>query len=108
MNFARFLPFLICMALVTYLVRALPLILVKNKIENKFVLSFLHYMPYAVLSSMTFPAVFYSTGNVISATVGVIVALILSFFKRSLLLVAASASAAVLITELILRYLINV
>ena len=108
MKFTAFLPFLICMALVTYLVRALPLVLVKKKIENKFVLSFLHYMPYAVLSTMTIPAVFYSTGNIISAAVGVAVALILSFFKRSLLLVAASASAAALITELILRYLINV
>ena len=96
------------MAFATYLVRALPLVLVKKKIENKFVLSFLHYMPYAVLSTMTIPAVFYSTGNIISAAVGVAVALILSFFKRSLLLVAASASAAALITELILRYLINV
>ena len=108
MNNLSFWLYLAVTAGVTYLVRALPLVLVKGKLKNRFVLSFLHYMPYAVLSSMTFPAVFYSTGNVISATVGVMVALILSFFKRSLLLVAASASAAVLITELILRYLINV
>ena len=102
MTFSAFLPYLITMAAVTYLVRVVPLLAVKNKIENKFVLSFLHYMPYAVLSAMTIPAVFYSTGTLISAVAGVIVALILSFFKRSLLLVAASASAAVLITELII------
>ena len=70
-----------------------------------FILSFLHYMPYALLSVMPVPAVFYATGNVYSAIVGVIVALILAFFKRSLLLVAASASAAVLIAELVIRYL---
>lgn len=101
MSFSTFLPYLITMAVVTYLVRLVPLLAVKNRIENKFVLSFLHYMPYAVLSAMTIPAVFYSTGTLISAVVGVIVALVLAFFKRSLLLVAASASAAVLITQLI-------
>ena len=104
MSYASFLPYLLVMALVTYAVRVIPLVLVKKKIENRFILSFLHYMPYAVLSVMTVPAVFYATGNVYSAIVGVIVALILAFFKRSLLLVAASASA-VLIAELVIRYL---
>lgn len=105
MSYASFLPYLLVMALVTYTVRVIPLVLVKKKIENRFILSFLHYMPYAVLSVMTVPAVFYATGNVYSAIVGVIVALILAFLKRSLLLVAASASAAVLIAELVIRYL---
>ena len=105
MSYASFFPYLLVMALVTYAVRVIPLVLVKKKIENRFILSFLHYMPYAVLSVMTVPAVFYATGNVYSAIVGVIVALILAFFKRSLLLVAASASAAVLIAELVIRYL---
>ena len=106
MSYASFLPYLAVMALVTYAVRVIPLVLVKKKIENKFILSFLHYMPYAVLSVMTVPAVFYATGNVYSAVVGVVVALILAFFKRSLLLVAASASAAVLAAELVMRYFI--
>ncbi|MBQ6381755.1 MAG: AzlD domain-containing protein [Clostridia bacterium] len=105
MSYASFLPYLLVMALVTYAVRVLPLLLVKNKIENTFILSFLHYMPYAVLSVMTVPAVFSATGNVISAAVGVAVALVLACFKRSLLLVAASASAAVLVTELIMQWL---
>ena len=104
MNYLAFLPYLLVMALVTYAVRAIPLVLVKKKIENTFLLSFLHYMPYAVLSVMTVPAVFSATGNVISAIVGVAVALVLAFFKRSLLLVAASASGAVLVTELLLRF----
>ncbi|MBR2589414.1 MAG: AzlD domain-containing protein [Clostridia bacterium] len=106
MKYSAFLPYLLVMALVTYAVRMIPLVLVKKKIENTFVLSFLHYMPYAVLSVMTVPAVFYATGNVYSAVVGVITALILAFFKRSLLLVAASASAAVLVSELIIRFVI--
>ncbi|MBE6819298.1 MAG: AzlD domain-containing protein [Ruminococcaceae bacterium] len=104
MKYAAFLPYLLVMALVTYAVRAIPLVLVKKKIQNTFILSFLHYMPYAVLSVMTVPAVFTATGSVISAAVGVAVALILAFFKRSLLLVAASASAAVLLCELVLQY----
>ena len=94
------------MAGVTYLVRAIPLILIKKKIENKFILSFLHYMPYAVLTVMTVPAVFYATENVISAAAGVIVALILAYFKRGLLTVAVGASGAVLIAELIIKYVI--
>ena len=104
MSFSSFLPYLLCMAIVTYLVRAIPLVFVKKKIENRFLLSFLHYMPYTVLSAMTVPAVFYATGHVLSAAVGVAVALVLAFFKRSLLIVAASASAAVLLCEMILRY----
>ena len=106
MSYTSFLPYLAVMALVTYAVRVIPLVLVKKKIENTFILSFLHYMPYAVLSVMTVPAVFYATGNVYSAVVGVVVALVLAFFKRSLLLVAASASAAVLVAELVIRYFI--
>ena len=106
MSYTSFLPYLAVMALVTYAVRVIPLVLVKKKIENKFFLSFLHYMPYAVLSVMTVPAVFYATGNVYSAVFGVVMALVLAFFKRSLLLVAASASAAVLIAELVIRYLL--
>ena len=106
MSYASFLPYLAVMALVTYAVRVIPLVLVKKKIENTFILSFLHYMPYAVLSVMTVPAVFYATGNVYSAVFGVVMALVLAFFKRSLLLVAASASAAVLIAELVIRYLL--
>ncbi len=105
MSFDLFLPYLAVMAGVTYLVRAIPLILIKKKIENKFILSFLHYMPYAVLTVMTVPSVFYATESVISATAGVAVALILAYFKRGLLTVAIGASGAVLIAEFIIKYL---
>ncbi len=101
-----FLPYLLTMALVTYLVRAIPLVLIKKKIENRFFLSFLHYMPYAVLSVMTIPAVFFATDHIASAIAGVCIALILAYFKRGLLTVALGASTGVFIAELIIKYLI--
>lgn len=103
MSFDQFLPYLLTMALVTYLIRAVPLVLIKRKIENRFVISFLYYMPYAVLSVMTVPAVFFATGNVLSAAAGVLVALILAFLKRDLLTVAIGASAAVFLAELMMQ-----
>ncbi|MBR7060141.1 MAG: AzlD domain-containing protein [Eubacterium sp.] len=106
MNFDLFLPYLLTMAIVTYLIRAIPLVLIKKKIENKFILSFLHYMPYAVLSVMTIPAVFFATDHIISAIAGVAIALILAYFKQGLLTVALGASTGVFITELIIKYLI--
>ena len=105
MPFERFLPYLFTMGLVTYLVRAVPLVLIKRKIENRFVLSFLHYMPYAVLSVMTVPAVFFVTSSVVSAAAGVAVAFILAFRRRGLLTVALGASAAVFLAELLMRAL---
>lgn len=100
--------FLLCLltsAGVTYLVRMVPLVLMKKKITNRFLRSFLYYIPYAVLAVMTIPAIFYATDSMISAAAGFLVAVVLSYFEKSLLTVAASACAAVLIAELILRAL---
>ena len=96
----KFFLYLAVTAGVTYLVRALPLVLVKGKIKNKFLLSFLHYIPYAVLSVMTVPAIFFATGDTLSACAGFIVATVLAFFNRSLLLVAAAACGTVLVVQL--------
>ena len=93
------------MAGVTYLIRMVPLVLLKKKIENRFLLSFLYYVPYAVLSAMIIPAIFYETGSVISATVGFCVAMAVSFFEKSLPTVAACSCVSVLISELIRQYL---
>lgn len=93
------------MAGVTYLVRMLPLILVKSSINNRFILSFLHYIPYAVLAVMTVPAIFYSTSMLLSAVVGCAVAMIASYFEKGLLTVAVLSCAAVLVTELLVNYL---
>ena len=105
MRFDAFLPYLITMALVTYLVRAVPLLLFKKKITNRFALSFLHYMPYAVLSVMTVPAVFYATDHFVSAAAGVAVALTLALRKHGLLRVALGASAGVFLAELAVKLL---
>ena len=103
----KFLAYLLVMAGVTYLVRMLPMVLVRKKIKNTFVRSFLYYVPYAVLSVMTIPAIFYSTSYLASAIIGLCVALVLSYFNRSLLTVAASACGAVLVVELVITYLIK-
>ena len=87
------------MALVTYLIRALPLTLIHGRIRNKWIRSFLYYVPYACLSAMTFPAIFYATQSVWSAAAGVAAALVLAFFGRSLITVAAGACLAVCLAE---------
>lgn len=89
------------MAGVTYLIRMLPLAVFRKKIQNKFVLDFLYYVPYAVLSAMTIPAVFYSSNGLISAAAGFLVAAVLAFFERGLLTVAVCACAGVFLVELI-------
>jgi branched-subunit amino acid transport protein len=101
----NFLLYLVVMAGVTYLVRMLPLVLVRKKIENRFIRSFLYYVPYSVLSVMTFPAVFFSTGSIVSAVVGTAVAVVLAYRKKSLIVVAASAALAVFICELVMMFI---
>lgn len=96
-----FFVYLLVMAGVTYLVRMIPLVLAKKRITNKFFVSFLHYIPCAVLTVMTVPAVFYAT-KPMSAIVGVMVAVFMSLYEKSLVLVAASSCIGVFITNLLL------
>lgn len=91
------------MAAVTYLVRMLPMTLIRKKITSKFVRSMLCYLPYAVLSAMVIPSVFSSTGSFVTATAGLAVALLLAFFNRSLLTVALGASATAYIAGFIVN-----
>lgn len=95
------------MALVTYLVRMLPLAAIRRKITSPFVLSFLYYVPYAVLTAMTIPGIFFSTGSVITACVGFAAALIAALFNRGLLIVALSSCGGVLAAELVMQFLIK-
>lgn len=88
---------ILVMAGVTYVIRMIPFIFFRKKIKSKYLLSLLFYIPYAVLSAMTFPAIFYSTGNFYTALIGTVVALIASLTKRSLLTVAILSCVAVLI-----------
>ncbi len=97
----NYLIYILIMAGVTYLIRMVPLVSVKKKIKSRFVQSFLYYVPYAVLSAMTVPAIFTSTGSTISAIIGFAVATLLAFFGKSLLTVALSACTGVLACEII-------
>ena len=105
MPFDKFLPYLVVMAGVTYLVRAIPFTLFRKKIKNKFLNSFLYYTPYAVLAAMTFPAILYATDNIVSAIFGLAIAIILAFFGKGLLTVACGACLSVFVAELIMRYM---
>ena len=98
-------PYLLVMALVTYLIRMLPLAFFRKKITSPFLLGVLHYMPYAVLGTMTVPAIFTSTGAVIPSVVGFIAALLLGLKRRSLIEVALAATAAAYVTSLVLPLL---
>ncbi len=93
------------MAVTTYLIRMVPLIFFRKEIKNRFIRSFLTYVPCACLTAMTFPAILYSTNAVISGAVALAVALVAALCKRSLVTVAALSCAAVFITELIMRTL---
>ena len=98
----KFFLYLLVMAGVTYLVRMLPLVLIKKKIKNQFLLSFLHYIPYTVLSAMTVPAIFFASESTAAAVCGFIVALALAFFEKGLVTVAALSCVGVLICDLII------
>ncbi len=95
--------YILLMAFVTYLIRALPLTLIRKEIKSKFIKSFLHYVPYATLAAMTFPAILYATDYMIASIVGFGVALLLAFNKKSLLTVAGFACAAAFVVELFVK-----
>ncbi len=91
---------IITMAVVTYLIRVIPLTLVRGEIKNKFLKNFLYYVPYACLTSMTFPAILYATNSIISALAGFVAAVVFALMNKSLLMVAAVACIAVFVVEL--------
>lgn len=86
---------------VTYIIRVVPLTLIRKKIRNRYISSFLAYIPYTVLGAMTFPAMLYAVDNIIAAAAGAVTALLLAFWGRGLCTVAAASSAAVFLTMLI-------
>ena len=95
--------YILTMALTTYLIRVLPLTIFRKPIRSRFLRSFLHYVPYACLSAMTFPAILSSTASLLSGAAALIVAIILAYRGKSLIVVALSSSAAVLIVECVLK-----
>ena len=94
--------YIAAMALTTYLVRMLPLTVFRKPIKSRFVRSFLHYVPYACLAAMTFPAILQDTGSMLSGAAALAVAVVLAYCNKSLIVVALSSSAAVFIVERLL------
>lgn len=91
--------YILIMALVTYLIRALPLTLIRKEIKNKTIRSFLYYVPYVTLAVMTFPAIVDATNSVISGTAALITGAVLAWKGKSLLQVSVVACVAVFVLE---------
>lgn len=97
--------YIITMALTTYLIRVLPLTIFRKPIKSRFLRSFLYYVPYACLTAMTFPAILSSTESVLSGGAALAVAVLLAYRGKSLIVVAVSSSAAVLLVEFLMKLL---
>ena len=102
MDNLKILIYIAVMAVPTYLIRMIPLTIIRKKIKNRFLLSFLFYMPYAVLGAMIFPAILSSTSSIYSAVIGFAAAIALSYMQKSLITVALLSSLAVFITEAVI------
>ncbi len=90
------------MAGVTYLVRMIPFTLMRKKIESRFLRSFLYYIPYAVLSAMTIPAIFYSTGSMVTSIIGTVIAVVLAYLRLPLIVVALAAAGSAFVAGIFL------
>lgn len=97
--------YILTMAGVTYLIRMIPMVFFRKKIKSTYLLSLLHYIPYAVLSAMTFPQILFATGNIWSALIGTVVAIVASICKLSLIIVAVLACVFVLVAGYIIPLL---
>ena len=97
--------YILVMAVTTYLIRVLPLLFFKKPIQSRFLRSFLHYVPIACLTAMTFPAILYPTDHLISGMVGLTIAVVLAMKNKGLIVVAAASCIAVFLAEQILRCL---
>lgn len=97
--------YILTMAVTTYLIRAIPLVLLKKPIRSRFLRSFLHYVPTACLTAMTFPAILYAADHVLSGAVGLAVGIFLAFKNKSLILVAVSSAGAVFVVEQLIKLL---
>lgn len=98
--------YILIMAVVTFAVRALPITLIRRQIKSKFLQSFLYYVPYVTLAVMTFPAILNATQSPISGALALLAGILAAWFGASLLKVAISCCAVVLIVEFILPFII--
>ena len=90
------------MAVTTYLIRAIPLTLMKKPIRSRFLRSFLHYVPTACLTAMTFPTILYATDHIWSGAAGLAVGVLLALKNKSLIVVAVASCAATFLVEQLL------
>lgn len=97
--------YILIMALTIFLIRVLPLTLIRKKIKNKILRSFLFYVPYVTLAVMTFPAIIYATESVWSGVVALVTGVVLSYIGVSLFGVAVSSCAVVFVIELIIKFI---
>ena len=97
--------YVLVMAVTTYLIRALPLTLLKKPIRSRFLRSFLHYVPTACLTAMTFPAILTATEHVVSGAAGLIVGVLLALKNKSLIVVAVASAATVFVVEQLMRFI---
>ena len=97
--------YILVMAVTTYFIRMLPLVFFKKPIRSRFLRSFLHYVPVACLTAMTFPSLLYATEHIISGAVGLVVAVLLAMKNKSLIVVAAASCIAVFLMDQLLRLL---
>ena len=106
MELKEFFIYLFILSGSTYLIRAVPFAALRKRIENRFVKSFLYYIPYAVLTAMSIPAIFYATDYRVSAAAGLFVSIALAMKGKSLTVVAVAACVAVFLTESVLALLV--
>lgn len=97
--------YILAMALTTYLIRVLPMTIFRKPIQSRFLRSFLYYIPYCCLTAMTFPSILSSTASLVSGAAALATAIFLAFRGKGLVVVALSSSAAVLVTEWLLKLL---
>jgi branched-subunit amino acid transport protein len=97
--------YIFTMALTTYLIRMLPLTIFRKPIKSRFLRSFLHYVPTACLAAMTFPAILYATEHMVSGALGLVIGVLLSLKKKSLIVVAVASCAAVFLTEQLIKFI---
>ena len=91
--------YILCMAAVTFLIRVLPLTLIRRQIKNRILRSFLSYVPYVTLAVMTFPAILGATQSVYSALAALVVAIVLAWRGKGLFPVSVLSCVTVLIAE---------
>lgn len=98
---AKFIIYLAVMFGVTYIIRVFPLLLIRKEIKNRFISSFLAYIPYTVLGAMTFPAIFHAVDNPMAGIGSAVVGILLALWGRGLCTVAAGTAATAYLISLI-------